>query len=241
MNISEETLMAFGDGELEGAEREEVERALALDPELRASLEEQRRLRRVLSGHYGPVAQEDVPEKLLAILGAAKAEGVVSLGTARQKRRPTPRLWQRYGAIAATLAVGIIAGRLVPVGLDSPIAIQDGVLVAQRDLANALETQLASRQDANSATRIGLTFADRQGRICRTFDASTISGLACRADGDWQVLLASAGERQDSQFRQAGSSAIVEAAQEMMATPPLDAEDERKAMEAGWKISTAVD
>lgn len=241
MKISEETLMAYADGELEGAERESIERALASDPGARARLEEHRRLRNRLTGHYGPVAQEEVPERLLAMLGATRPEGLTSLSAAREKKRALPRVWQRYGAIAASLAVGILAGQLISEGGESPIAAQSGVLVAQGGLATALETQLASAQEAGSATRIGLTFQDRQGRVCRTFDGAAMSGLACRSDGEWQVLLAAAGARQDSEFRQAGSPAIIEVAQEMMAGAPLDGPSERKAKASGWEISAVAD
>ena len=241
MKISEETLIAFADGELGSAEREAVEQALATDPEMRAMLEEHRRLRKLLTGHYGPVAEEEVPERLLAMLGAEKAEGVTSLSAARERKRTAPRLWQRYGAIAASLAVGILAGQLIPEGGEGPLATSNGSLVAEGSLAAALETQLASAQAPNEATRIGLTFQDRQGRVCRTFDGSALSGLACKSHDDWQVLLVAASERQDSEFRQAGSPAVVEAAQAMMAGAPLDAEGERRAKAAGWKISAAAD
>lgn len=241
MRMSEELLLAFIDGELSGPDREEVERALAADPKLRATVDEQRRLRTILNGHYGPVAQEDVPEKLLHLLGASRAEGAASLHAAREKRRAAPRPWQRYAAIAATLAVGIIAGQLLPDGRNGLIATDDGVLLAKGDLAGALETQLASAQSLDDKTRIGLTFADRGGRVCRTFEGPDLSGLACRAGGDWQVVLASASERKDSQFRQAGASVVLESAQEMMAGPPLDSRAEREAMEAGWNISSAPD
>lgn len=242
MKIAEETLMAYADGELSGEAREEVERALAQDPELRAMLGEQQRLREVLKSHYGPVAQEEIPEKLLQTLGQGKAVGVASLAEARDKKqRPVSRLWPRYGAIAASFAVGIAAAQLLPSTEGGELSWQNGVMVAEGDLAKSLETQLASAQQPNAATRIGLTFADHQGRACRTFDASSLSGLACRDDGEWQVLLASAAERQDNEFRQASSPAVVAAAQELMAAPPLDANGERKAMAAGWNISKDAD
>lgn len=240
MKITEEKLMAFADGELTGAEREAVEQALATDSKARALLDEHRRLRNRLTGHYGPVAQEEVPERLLAMLGAEKPQGVASLSAAREKKRVAP-FWQRYGAIAASLAIGIMAGQLLPERGQGPIGTRSGALVAEGSLATALETQLASAQGANSETRIGLTFADKQGRVCRTFDASAMSGLACRSDGSWQVLLATASTRQESEFRQAGSPAIIEAAQEIMAGPPLDAEGERKALASAWQISAGRD
>jgi len=239
--IDEEKLMAFADGELHGAERAAVEQALETDAALRGRLEAQRRLRATLSGHYGPVAGEEVPERLLALLGAAKPENVPSLSAARERRKPIRRpAWRNLGAIAATLAVGIVAGQLVP--SSAPIGVEDGRLVAQGELAAALETQLASAQTPETATRIGITFADRQGRACRTFDAAAASGLACREDGTWSVLMTGPGRNAAAtEYRQAGSPLVLQAAQEMMAGEPLDAAGERAAIDAGWKISGSTD
>lgn len=239
MRIDEEKLMAFADGELQGRDREAVECALAEDPRLRETLEEQRRLRRTLNDHYGPVAGEEVPERLLAMLGAAPAENVASLSGARERRRLFQRpALRNFGAIAATLAVGMLAGQLIPRGNDA-VGVENGVMVARGSLATALETQLASAQAADAATRIGVTFADRQGRACRTFDSQIASGLACRDGGNWAIVMTAAHQRQTTQYRQAGSSPILQAAQEMMAGEPLDAAGERAAMRAGWKMSAA--
>lgn len=237
MSIDEERLMAFADGELDGAEREAVEREIAGDPRLQARLDEQRRLRAALQGRYGPVAEEPVPDRLLAMLGAEQPENVTSLAEARERQRMVQRpVWRNFGAIAATLAVGVLAGQLVPRS-SGPLAVEEGVLVARGELATALETQLASAQDPGAGTRIGVTFADRRGRACRTFDSRATSGLACREGGQWAVVMTSAGALQSAQYRQAGSSPVLEAAQEMMAGEPLDAAAERAAMETGWKIS----
>jgi hypothetical protein len=237
MSIDEERLMAFADGELHGAEREEIERAVAQDPRLRARLDEQRRLRAALQGRYGPVAEEPVPGHLLAMLGGRQPENVASLAEARERRRVSQRpVWRNFGAIAATLAVGVLAGQLIPRGSD-PLAVEEGVLVARGELAAALETQLASAQDPAADTRIGVTFADRSGRACRTFDSRAASGLACREGEHWAVVMTSAGALQSGEYRQAGSSGVLQAAQEMMAGEPLDAAAERAAMKAGWKIS----
>lgn len=240
MTIDEEKLMAFADGELHEAEREAVERALADDPRLRETLAEQRRLRTALSGRYGPVAAEPVPERLLAMLGASQPENVASLSDARERRRFQRPTGRNFAAIAATLAVGILAGQLVPRGSD-PFAVEEGVLVADGSLAAALETQLASAQSADAATRIGVTFADHQGRACRTFDSAAASGLACREGEQWAVLVTSAPQRQGGEYRQAGSSPVLEAAQGMMVGAPLDAAAERAALAAGWRISRPAD
>lgn len=235
--IDDAMLIAFADGELDGDARAAVERALEDDPALRAKLEAQKRLRSTLSAHYGPVATEDVPDRLLAMLGAGAAgDSVVSLSAARERRKAHRRDWRNYGAIAATLAVGILAGHLIPQG-GGPVGTENGMLVAQGPLAAALETQLASAQPANAATRIGVSFEDREGRFCRTFDGAALSGLACRSTENWTlVMTAPPAGAASTQYRQAGSPPILEAARQRMAGAPLDAAAERAAREAGWRI-----
>ena len=241
MSIDPEKLMAFVDGELEEGERREVEQAIAADPGLRAEVDRQRRLRAILAGHYGPVATQDVPGRLRALLGdepnsSTDNARVVSLGQARERRRRLSG-WPTIGAIAASLVVGVMAGQLVLLGSSDPIATKNGRLVAQDGLSEALETQLASAAPAMAQTRIGLTFIDTQGRPCRTFESRAFAGLACRGDGRWQVLMTAATETAGQPiYRQAGSSPVMETAQAMMASEPLDAEAERAAVQGGWKV-----
>src|SRR3546814_11535054 len=136
--------MAYADGELDAAEREAVKQALAEDPGLREKLAEQQRLRATLSGHYGPVAAEEVPDRLLAVLGARNTrDDVASLSAAREERRRP--LWRNLGTIAASLAVGLMAGQLIPPQRGGPIGVAEGALVAQGGLADALDTQPIGR------------------------------------------------------------------------------------------------
>src|SRR3546814_20675089 len=89
MKITDEMLVAFADGELDPEVHAHVERAIAADPELGRKVEAHRRLRQTLTHHFGPIADEPVPEHLKALLTgpdlAAPAQ-VVSLagGRARQ-------------------------------------------------------------------------------------------------------------------------------------------------------------
>jgi anti-sigma factor RsiW len=237
MTIDPERLMAYVDGELDEPGCREVERALVEDPALRASLEAQKRLKARLSGHYGPVAGEEVPQHLFALLGAARPEGVSSLADARERRRPRPS-WRLHGSIAASLAVGLLVGQFLPSFRGAaPVAVQGQALVAASALDKALDTQLASTQPADAATRIGLTFVDNQGRACRTFEAPSFSGIACRDSGRWAIVATEARERgSGGEYRQAGAPALMARAQEMMAGAPLDAKGELAAMHAGWKI-----
>jgi len=226
--IEDDLLMAYADGELDEVSRARVERAIAEDPALRGRLDQQRRLRATLAAHYGPTAEEAVPERLRAMLET----NVVALAP-----RPRPRpLWQSLTALAASLVLGLAIGRavLTPAG---PIGMTNGTLVAQGRLAEALDSQLASTQPADAATRIGISFAATDGRLCRTFENASVSGLACHGDSGWELRMAAvAGSGPRGDYRQAGSDAeVLAAAQEMMAGEALDAAGERRARDSGWR------
>ena len=236
MAIDDDMLMAFADGELDEVGRARVERALAGDPALRDRLDQQRQLRARLAAHYGPVAEEEIPERFRAMLET----NIVPFPAAQPRtRRP---LWQSLTALAATLVLGLLLGRtlLAPAPVPGAFAVADGRLVARGSLAEALDSQLASAQPHDTATRIGVTFANRDGRPCRTFDSEATAGIACRSGADWQMMMTAAGSgRQHSDYRQAGSENLLvqQVAQEMMAGEPFDDAAERRARDSGWRSS----
>lgn len=230
MAIDDALLMAWLDGELDSAESARVEAEIAADPALQRALETQRALRSRLRAHYDPVAEEPVPPQLRALLEPE----VVDFEAARRRRTP---VWQVLAAIAASLLVGIMVGRSLPGGVTGPVAVKDGMLVAQGALAEALDTQLASAQPADAATRIGVSFARADGAFCRTFEGEALSGLACREQTGWRMVMTAPGVRgAQRDYRQAGnmSARIAETAQELMAGEPLDAPAERRARDSGW-------
>jgi hypothetical protein len=240
MTIGDETLIAFADGELTGIRRAELERALAGDPELRARLERQQRLRALIAGHYAPVEDEPVPDRFTALLAVPAEDNVVDFAAAKQRRaRP---LWQSLTALAATLVLGLIAGQMLPGGEGGPVAMEGGTMVARGDLADALDRRLAG--DQGGETRIGVSFAAADGRFCRTFDGAEMSGLACRGDAGWQLVATAPGSgAAGAEYRQAssGNALVLGAAQEMMAGEPLDAAGERRARDTGWRNSPGRD
>jgi hypothetical protein len=232
--VDDERLMAYLDGELDERGRAEVEQALAGDVGLRNRLGAQRRLRNRLAGHYDPVAQEAVPDRFRAILDPP----IVDLTVAREQRRPGSRpQWQNFAAIAATLVLGILLGRSLP-GDSGPVTVESGVMIAQASLADALDTQLASAQPAGAPTRMGVSFARADGRLCRTFESAAVAGLACRSNQGWQLIMTAAGAKAArSEYRQAGggNAAVLQVAQEMMVGEPFGAEAERRARDSGWR------
>jgi len=235
MAIDDDMLMAFVDGELNEVNRARVERAAAEDPALRVRLEQQQRLRARLAAHFGPAVEEEVPERFRALLNT----DVVPFPVA--KPRPARPLWQTLTALAATLLLGLAIGRtLLAPGASGPFAVEGGAMVARGELAQALDTQLASAQAQDAPTRIGVSFTNNDGRACRTFDSQAAAGVACRGDAGWQVMMTAAGSGgRRTDYRQAGSANLLvqQAAQEMMAGDPYDDVAERRARDSGWRSS----
>src|SRR3546814_18825841 len=84
-------------------------------------------------------------------------------------------------------------------------------------LAAALDSQLASDnpQALGSPVRIGLTFVGGGGGYCRTFSAvraDSLSGIACRRDGEWRLRMTSAPEGRQADaadYRMAGADDLI--------------------------------
>jgi hypothetical protein len=113
-------------------------------------------------------------------------------------------------------------------------------MVARASLAEALDGQLASTQPADAATRIGVSFAAKDGRLCRSFETRDLAGLACRNQAAWELVSAvrvSGGA--EGQYRQAGSGSalVMQVAQELIEGQPFDAAAERRARDGGWRWS----
>jgi len=231
MRARDEQAAAYVDGELAGEALASFERAMAEDAALQREVAAQRAFRARIAGHYAPAIEEPVPARLRALL----QPDVIDFGAARARRRLPA--WGNLTAIAATLVVGVIAGQMIDLS-GSPVASRDGHLVARAGLERALDVQLASAQAGDVRTRIGVTFREAGGAICRSFESAELAGIACRAGSGWQLRQTIAPEtKAGTAYRQAGSgnAALMQAAQAMMAGEPMDAGAERKARDGGWR------
>ncbi|WP_373490014.1 anti-sigma factor [Parasphingorhabdus sp.] len=241
MTFDDQTIMAYVDGECDAVTIKRIEKAMTTDTVLAEQIGRARALRDRVAGHYAPVTSEEIPDRLAALLTAAAASNVDSSFAARKFEQETATRAPRgigvaqWGAMAATLALGIIVGQY---GLgdasDAPFAQEGGALIASGALDNALETQLASTQTDDSDFRVGLTFRAKNGTICRSFTGEAVSGISCREGQQWHMVSTLPGGPQ-SDYRQATSDAINEVAADMMAEAPVDAGAERKLRETGWR------
>jgi hypothetical protein len=257
MTISDETLMAYADGELDAARRLEVEAAMRADPQLETRIAAHRSLRQKVQEAYAAELSEPVPDRLLtAARGGAGTPGgrVVNLQDARpaiEGRASRARLlrsqWRTGGAIAASIVLGVGLGFFMWGRTESPLMRSSGgALVAGGTLEAALSIQLAAEQSRSSSVRIGLSFLAKSGDYCRTFALSgalSPSGLACRHGEEWQVLALTQeadGAAGDSEYRTAGSAIsalILKSVEGQIAGEPLDQAEERAARQRGWRSS----
>ncbi len=237
MNVDEK-FFAWLDGELEGAESAEMAARVEADPELSALAHQHRAMQSRLRSAFDAVSTAPLPERLRKAASPAPSN-LVELAEQRERRLRPKRFGglPQWAMIAATLVLGIFLGTMVPERDGPPVEIQDGRMYAASSLDRALDTELASAP-SDETIRIGLSFRDSGGSICRSFSGSAATGLACRDGGRWRVRgLFPAGEGQGSDYRMAAGmdpnlAALVGAT---MAGEPMDANQERAARERGWR------
>jgi anti-sigma factor RsiW len=256
MSFSDETLMAYADGELAEPAFSEVERAVRSDPAIAARVAQHQALRADVFAAFADVVDEPVPPRLMA---AALPGKVADLGAVRAARAggahhaaaPASAVehaarrrwsWLEWGGVAASLAVGVLVGSVVLGGGgragDAVVeAGANGALVAQGPLADALSRQLAG--DRGGAVDIGVSFAAKDGALCRSFTMGRTAGLACRGGDQWRVVVMTEADKGAAgEYRQAGSAmptAVLEAIDARIAGATLDAQGEQAARQRGWR------
>jgi hypothetical protein len=226
----EELFYAWLDGELQGAEAAKVAARVEADPFLKAKAEQHRALVAGLRGAFDPIIAQAVP---LPRFGSVE---VVDFGAKRAARRVAFGLPQ-WAAMAATLAIGIVTGQFVADRSASPVENRDGVLVAAASLDRALDVQLASA-GSGGPVRVGQTFRDRHGDICRSFNEGSASGLACREGEDWRIegLFGASASKQGEYRMAAGEDPRLAALiDERIAGEPFDASAEELARDRSWR------
>lgn len=243
MTHSEETIMAYVDGELDPAAHDAIATAALTDGDLADRIAAQRALRERLRTHFAPVTAEPVPEAWIDTIRAGTTPAtVIDLAQARAARAAPRPVWTRAwvgGALAASLVMGLFIGtRIAPSG---PIVAQGGALLASGDLAHTLDTRLASTQ-GESPIRILASFRRDDGTLCRAFSGAAASGIACHDGAAWRLQHVLPGTTPGAgAYRQAASpdGALMALAQTMAAGDPLDAAQERAAMAEGWRAHPA--
>lgn len=235
--LTDERLIAYADGEVSGEDARAIEAVLKTRPDLQAFVETQRALREHFGESFAPLMSEAVPDRLSHALTAAPMSPRWRLkqwAQAVASRRFL--LWSAIPA-AAALACGLVIGVLaVPQG-SFRIDRDTGVMVARGALSTALDQRLASSQDATKNIRVGLSFKAKDGRYCRTFDASAVAGVACHDQNGWAVAALASTPAESFPYRMAGAmpDAVRHTVEKMIAGEPLDAAQEQRARYQKWQ------
>jgi len=233
MEPTRETLSAFIDGELPPGEMEQIALLLAKRPDLDAWVRQQEALRAGIKKSLSDLVAGPPPEKLMRSIESAPVSWRWRLRHAWQQ--PLLRTWMPAGA---TLALGLLIG----IGLSPPgdIASRGGQVMAQGALASALNSKLASERGAGSGPRIGITFRDRDGHYCRTFDTGAESGFACHEERGWGIAMLAARPNAEAQgpYRMVGSEmpdVVRSAIAARIQGEPFDMKAEKSARDRDWR------
>jgi hypothetical protein len=236
MAIDDEIFFAWLDGELSAEDADRVAAAVADDPELARRAEQHRAFETRFRGAYDSVAAAPLPERLAHAIKPSSARAVQF--SAPRRAANDGWAWPQWAAIAATLVLGIGLGTtLNSERSSSPVELRGGQMLAAAQLAETLDAELASGAAANGV-RVGLTFRDQSGTICRTFVEQRSTGLACREGDRWRLRgLFAAPEGQSGDYRMAAGTdpnlaALIDSTIE---GEPLDAVQEKDAKARGWR------
>jgi hypothetical protein len=225
IELNDEVLSAFLDGQLDEPRRLAVEQALAADPGARVRLERMR--------HADALLRAAIPE----LPASANDPLVASI------ERTGPRSARRtifFGAAAAACLLaatcGVLLGRSL---LRAPDAWVDASGLVGGALLQVLE-QRASGQRA-ATLEVMLSTQLRDGRFCRQFAVAARpggEGVACRnpSTGRWQLLGWDAAVVSSDGFRPAGGSELLDGMLDRLgAGEALTVERERVLIERGWR------
>ena len=251
MRFSDEVLMAYADGELQGDLRAEVQQAVQTDPDIAQRVAEHEALRRSMRAAFANVIDEPVPERLIAAARATsrlhtgavhaadgRADNIVPLARERRARLSLPQ----WAALAASFLLGAGVWQLFGLGGGAMMAERGGQLLATGALARMLSNQLVAQQTAGSSVRIGISFRAKSGGYCRTFElpSNQTAGLACRSGERWQVQMLGRDSNiqpQSSAYRQASSALppwLLQEVDGVIAGEALDAQAEANARAHDW-------
>lgn len=232
--LTEELVDAFVDGQLDPAQAAQVAAALEAHPALALRAARQRELRALLQRQFAPVLEEPVPLRLQAAATGARP---------RAARRGAAPAWRAWGALAASLMLGVLLGLALRGGVTQPpYAMHEGTLVARGALGRALTGQLSQQDSADVV--IGLSLRTPDGRICRSFSLpGGEAGLACREGERWRIDVLTTQAPATEEYRQASSRMpeMLRLAIESRAAGPVLSDAEETALrDRGWREAPAT-
>lgn len=242
MELNDELLCAYLDGELSDAERAAFETALAADAGARLRLERLREADAQVKAAYPLVPTADNDPLAAAILAHQPGQPFrmpqrADVHPLRPAQQRPARWFQRpvwRGALAASVAAAVVGFVSLHRGAGDGAAAADAALVAALDATPSGSEARAG----DTVTRMVLSFRAADGRWCRVFDQDdgAREGLACNGDDGWQVLALESGNATSGDLRPAGSNVAIDTLMDRLGgSEALDAEREQALIQQRWK------
>lgn len=208
MNISDEFVSAYADGELSRGQKKQLEDQPVRALDLSIRVKKIKRLDALLRQAF-PL-EDDIPARFIKTINdqagqTDKAANVIPISGRIGKHKPRPGYWKPASlAASVTLMIGAIAGSLLltddrRAGLDPALAaaVKPGAEFSSggefhgvlEHTPSATSVRLAQNGPVFEPV---LSFKGQNGAYCREFDLhyelKTVSGLACRADdASWRL------------------------------------------------------
>lgn len=220
--VSDEMLMAYVDGELDGAAAEDIRRATERDPALARRAEAFRSSRRYTRDALSGIKAEPLPAPLIETV----------LGSANANTAPKRRL----AAIPLAASLAVLAG-LGGYWLAQQSAPPAGSRIGDQAVADALGA-LPAGAERSLATGRGTAHLKSlatyrvEGGLCRTFELAeageSLRGVGCARDGSWRIHVTVTAPAAESFVPASdGAPAAIDAFLDALdAEGPLSAEDE---------------
>ncbi len=198
---TDETLMAFADGELGPAEAAAVAASADVDPALAARIERFRQSRaRIAVLRHDATVPDALVDRIRALDAAAASASATAAQVVAFTPRPRAPLWQLPLAACVALLAGLAIGAFMPRTDDSTGT--GPAILAMSGLDAALPA-LPSGESATLAGGARLTaissFETETGDLCREIEiaapeGATTAAIACRAPSGWETRLALAAD-----------------------------------------------
>jgi hypothetical protein len=220
--LSDDTISAYLDDELDLDHRAIVEQHLRADKAAAARLE---RLQ----------AADNVLQQAFAATSSAKDDrlaAIIVAGGAPEKRH-----WATHAAaLAAAVAVGLLAGQFARVTDRAPS------FALSEQHAQLLDSQVSGRVASTDegAFEVVLSLQSDGGEVCRQFrltrDMQSTDVLACRGDGEsWRMVAAASARQVEGYVPASGDSLLDAAIQDLGAVRALDLAEESDLIDRDWR------
>jgi hypothetical protein len=197
ITVTEETLMAYNDGELEPAVAEQVLAALQASPDLQERLERMKAMDELLRASIG--ADLSVPDRFSSLLAADDhANDDAVQGDNVVKLSPKKRAWRNWvptgAGIAAAMLILVGGNVMAPASMSWLEQVEGGIALAG-PVRQAMVTAPSGRAVQVSGLNVlpVVSFVSTDGRMCReaqlSDDEMAARIVACRdvAENEWCI------------------------------------------------------